>query len=300
MEDAADELREALSDEGMQRYVTPAPVPSQPESRQEPAPEPEDEIIPYRWNAKNIRIAVAGAQRRSGVTVTAFNLAAWLAARGAEVAYIEVNTNRHLQLLLNVYEAAPMICLFIQRERLTLPWKERGRLPLFLVIFLPLAALTLYYLLTNGSFTYAFIAPLAVTLLVGVAEETMFRRILFIRLLGLFQERGSKKALLISAVCFSLLHAVNILGGSPAPQVLMQLAATFVAGLFYVLMFDYTRNIYLLIIMHFLWDYILFSGATKQIPVYAVLMGILQAAEIVIMLVLLARKWRQDASAERT
>lgn len=65
-------------------------------------------------------------------------------------------------------------------------------------------------------------------------------------------------------------------------------------------MFDYTRNIYLLIIMHFLWDYILFSGATKQIPVYAVLMGILQAAEIVIMLVLLARKWRQDASAERT
>lgn len=196
--------------------------------------------------------------------------------------------------------AGTMICLFIQRERLTLPWKERGRLPLFLVIFLPLAALTLYYLLTNGNFTYAFIAPLAVTLLVGVAEETMFRRILFIRLLGLFQERGFKKALLISAVCFSLLHAVNILGGSPAPQVPMQLAATFVAGLFYVLMFDYTRNIYLLIIMHFLWDYILFSGATKQIPVYAVLMGILQAAEIVIMLVLLARKWRQDASAERT
>ena len=70
------------------------------------APEP-DEIIPYRWNARNIRIAVAGSQRRSGVTVTAFNLASWLAARGAEVAYIEVNQNRHLQLLLNIYEAAP-------------------------------------------------------------------------------------------------------------------------------------------------------------------------------------------------
>lgn len=35
------------------------------------------------------------------------NLASWLAARGAEVAYIEVNQNRHLQLLLNLYEAAP-------------------------------------------------------------------------------------------------------------------------------------------------------------------------------------------------
>lgn len=87
--------------------MTPMPVSSQPEPQWEPAPEPEAEIIPYRWNAKNIRIAVAGTQRRSGVTVTAFNLAAWLTARGAEVAYIEVNTNRHLQLLLNVYEAAP-------------------------------------------------------------------------------------------------------------------------------------------------------------------------------------------------
>ena len=106
MEDALDELTEALSEDGMQRYVVKAPVYEQPVTQREKAPEP-DEIIPYRWNARNIRIAVAGSQRRSGVTVTAFNLAAWLAARGAEVAYIEVNTNRHLQLLLNVYEAAP-------------------------------------------------------------------------------------------------------------------------------------------------------------------------------------------------
>lgn len=90
----------------MQRYVVKAPVYEQPATQREKAPEP-DEIIPYRWNARNIRIAVAGSQRRSGVTVTAFNLASWLAARGAEVAYIEVNQNRHLQLLLNIYEAAP-------------------------------------------------------------------------------------------------------------------------------------------------------------------------------------------------
>ena len=107
LEDAADELKEALSDEGMQRYVTPVPTQARAIPRQEPEQESSDEIIPYRWNAKNIRIAVAGAQRRSGVTVTAFNLAAWLTARGAEVAYIEVNTNRHIQLLLNVYEAVP-------------------------------------------------------------------------------------------------------------------------------------------------------------------------------------------------
>lgn len=67
---------------------------------------PEAEIIrKYKWSAKNIRIAVAGSQRRSGVTVTAFNLAAWLTARGAEVCYVEMNMNRHLQMILNTFEA---------------------------------------------------------------------------------------------------------------------------------------------------------------------------------------------------
>lgn len=108
LEDAMDELKEALSDEGMQRFVTPSPASSQPIPHRKPEAKPEEEaIIPYRWNAKNVRIAIAGAQRRSGVTVTAFNLASWLTARGAEVAYIEVNTNRHLQILLNIYEAPP-------------------------------------------------------------------------------------------------------------------------------------------------------------------------------------------------
>lgn len=107
LDEAADELKEALSDEGMQRYVSPVPVQGHPALQREPEAEPEEEVITYRWSAKNIRIAVAGAQRRSGTTVTAFNLAAWLTARGAKVAYIEVNTNRHLQILLNIYEAAP-------------------------------------------------------------------------------------------------------------------------------------------------------------------------------------------------
>lgn len=188
-----------------------------------------------------------------------------------------------------------LICLFFHRKNLALPWSERGSLPLFLIVFVPLVIMALYFVFTRGSFTPAFIAPLMLTLLVGLAEETMFRRILFIRLLRLFQNQGFIKPLVISAVCFSLLHAVNILGGLPAPQVLAQLATTFIAGLFYGLMFDYTRSIYLLVIMHFLWDYILFSGATQQIPAFTIIMGILQAAEIIIMLVLLVRKWKENS-----
>jgi len=56
-----------------------------------------------QWNADNIKIAVVGAQRRCGTTVTAMNLAFYLAAGGASVCYVEDNTNRHLRTVLKLY-----------------------------------------------------------------------------------------------------------------------------------------------------------------------------------------------------
>lgn len=196
--------------------------------------------------------------------------------------------------------AGTLLCFLIQKKKLAVPWKERGRLPLFLIMFLPLSAMAIYYMVKNGSMTYAFAAPAAATLLVGVAEETMFRRILYIRLLRLFRYQSFKKPLLISALLFSLLHAVNYFAGFPAQQVLMQLVTTFVAGLFYILMYDYTKNIYLMILMHFLWDYILLSGATKQIPVFGTAMWVLEVIQIIVLLVLLYRKWKQIAKEAAT
>ena len=63
------------------------------------------EIVKYRWDARNVKIAIVGTQRRSGVTVTAFNLAAWLIVRGASACYVETNTNRHLNWIINIYDA---------------------------------------------------------------------------------------------------------------------------------------------------------------------------------------------------
>ncbi len=102
------ELLECLSDEGMQKYI-PQFETNKPTLQPEPAPKAElEEIVPFKWNAKNIKIAVAGTQRRSGVTVTAFNMATWLAARGADVCYMEMNTTRSLQMILNIYDAERM------------------------------------------------------------------------------------------------------------------------------------------------------------------------------------------------
>lgn len=98
-----DELAECLSEGGMQRYKR-----SSGSFKKEPtigeAPMPKD-IVKYRWNSRNVKIAIAGTQRRSGVTVTAFNLATWLIARGASACYVEANINRHLNWIINVYDA---------------------------------------------------------------------------------------------------------------------------------------------------------------------------------------------------
>lgn len=99
------ELSECLSADGMQRYLPQFAFVEQTPPSHPTEKAPAEEIIQYKWNAKNIKIAVAGTQRRSGVTVTAFNMAAWLSARGADVCYVEMNENRHLNMLLHVFDA---------------------------------------------------------------------------------------------------------------------------------------------------------------------------------------------------
>jgi hypothetical protein len=102
-----DELSECLSPDGMQRYR----LPRKSTRQQEPATDfdeksSEGEVITkYNWNCKNVKIAIAGTQRRSGVTVTAFNMVAWLIARGATACYVEANTHHHLSWIINVYDA---------------------------------------------------------------------------------------------------------------------------------------------------------------------------------------------------
>lgn len=103
MDGIRDELAECLSEDGMQRYKRP-PESFKKDTAFEEAPKPK-EIVKYKWNSRNVKIAIVGTHRRSGVTVTAFNLAAWLIARGASACYVETNTNRHLNWIVNIYDA---------------------------------------------------------------------------------------------------------------------------------------------------------------------------------------------------
>ena len=95
------------------------------------------------------------------------------------------------------------------------------------------------------------------TLLVGVVEETMYRGIVLHAFLTTHPVRW---AMLVRAIGFSLLHAVNVFGGVPLLSSPMQLIMTFLFGFFFAPLMLKLNNILPLIIFHWLWDFVLFDA----------------------------------------
>ncbi|WP_143187557.1 hypothetical protein [Desulfosporosinus lacus] len=97
------EILECLSPEGMQRYKVPAQKPQPPTIAAQSTPVSER----YLFTCQDIRIAVAGCQRRVGVTTTAANLAHWIQAHGGTACYLESNLNKHLSYIIKLYADQP-------------------------------------------------------------------------------------------------------------------------------------------------------------------------------------------------
>lgn len=95
-----EEIQDCFSEQGMQRYITSASP--------EPVNKPLAAIIPdeeqYEFDCKNIRIAVAGSDRRVGVTTTAMNLIFWIQAHGGSACYLEANTSKHLAHIIHLFD----------------------------------------------------------------------------------------------------------------------------------------------------------------------------------------------------
>lgn len=95
------------------------------------------------------------------------------------------------------------------------------------------------------------------TLLVGFGEEIMYRGIVLHAFLTTNRVRW---ALLVSAIAFSLLHAVNVFGGVPLFKVPLQLVMTFLFGFLFAPLMLKLNNILPLIIFHGLWDFVVFAA----------------------------------------
>ncbi len=122
------------------------------------------------------------------------------------------------------------------------------------------------------------------TFLIGFSEEVMFRGIL---LRGALTRLSVAPAMLLSAVAFSFVHALNGLGSQPGSDMLQHLAFTFLVGFFLAPVALRIGNLWPLIIWHWLWDMAVFSSGILGVIQPFALAGIL--TQVIISLVLWSR-----------
>jgi hypothetical protein len=96
-----------------------------------------------------------------------------------------------------------------------------------------------------------------VTMFVGISEEMMFRGIILHTLLA---KMTAQKAVIVSAIAFSLLHSINIIAGMPLYTMSVQLVFSFIAGFYLATVMIKTKSIIPLIIWHWFWDFLSLGG----------------------------------------
>lgn len=156
----------------------------------------------------------------------------------------------------------------------------------FSIPFVPIAGLAVYAMVAGFDARVSFFIVILDSLLIGIAEEGMFRGIL---LGGLARGTGPVRAVIVSALFFSLLHALNLLGGLAPSDVLNQMVSTFVMGLFLGAAYLDTRKLWLVMLFHALWDYLMLSGTFPDASLLVVVMFAAYVAEFLIAIVLLVR-----------
>ncbi|MBV7295843.1 CPBP family intramembrane metalloprotease [Corynebacterium sp. TAE3-ERU12] len=130
-------------------------------------------------------------------------------------------------------------------------------------VFAPFA-LTLGYavlvLLIDGHVpdsVWPVVSLLILVAFVGFSEELIFRGVV---LRNFMAERSVFVAIVVSATGFSLLHSVNVIGGLPLQDVLMQMASTFSAGLLFAGLYLCLNSLWPLMIYHALFDFSLLAS----------------------------------------
>jgi len=126
------------------------------------------------------------------------------------------------------------------------------------IVLIPLLLLV-YVLFTSETLENEKLAMFfATSVAVGIAEELTFRvfRVAGYRVL-LATGSSVKKAILLSALLFSLFHLSNIAAGQGV-EIISQLAITFMMGVVLAYIYYKTESILYVIIIHFMWDLSLF------------------------------------------
>ncbi|WP_243096455.1 CPBP family intramembrane glutamic endopeptidase [Streptococcus dysgalactiae] len=163
---------------------------------------------------------------------------------------------------------------------------HKPRYRLFMTMFIPVILLGIFTVINKFELSMVFLIPLIDGIFVGISEELVFRGIVFT---NIAKEKGIFKSILISALIFSLLHSINVLGGLSISSMIAQLVSTFLAGIFFAAVYNYTKSITLLVIYHAVWDYILLTDVAQSFSFIGNSFLLLTILEVIIAITLLIR-----------
>lgn len=120
---------------------------------------------------------------------------------------------------------------------------------------------------------------------IGISEEVMFRG----AILQYFSSIGKRKAVIYSALLFSLFHVSNILISKDLASTLSQLLFTFIFGLFAAGVVIRQKSLIPIILFHSLWDFVtqitIYSGSSSELT--SILLFVVQPLNLLIGLILL-------------
>ena len=169
-----------------------------------------------------------------------------------------------------------VVFYFIRYRDLTLlgfrkPKEESYKKSIF---YIPLIVIALSNLVCGVDTSYGagfIFANLFLTLGIGFAEEIYFRGIIC----NLWEDRGVKKAVAVSAILFGVCHLMNVLGGAGIAETILQICFALLYGIVVSLIFIRSKSIWPCIILHAFHDFCSFISCDGTLQLN-IIIGIIQ------------------------
>jgi hypothetical protein len=149
---------------------------------------------------------------------------------------------------------------------------RRPAQPRHLLFFLPLFLPVLINLAVglNVPGLWRFTQLLAIALLIGFAEEAIFRGLM----LNALKARGLWQAALITSLLFGLSHSLNLLSGKSGADILIQISYALAIGFAFAALVLKKGILWPLVIAHTLIDFTSFIGKATVPAVWNVVAGV--------------------------
>lgn len=132
------------------------------------------------------------------------------------------------------------------------------------------ATMSVYYIyllvqtFTVGQFRVPTLTAVWTSVMAGVVEETAFRALPVSLMMRKWRDASKiPTVLIVSSVCFGMIHAMNVFGGAPVGITIIQVIGAGCMGVLFTAVYLRCGNILPVMIMHGLTDFLCFMDASQ-------------------------------------